>query len=72
MTDSHKKGNLAPGKVNKNWRVYGDLVDKLEEEAKLRALGSSAAMINFILNQRYFGPEAIDLEALKGGNLDKG
>lgn len=62
---SATKGNLRPGKVNKNYRIYANLVEKVEEEAKLRGLDNAAPMLNFILNERYYGPTAIDMNALR-------
>ena len=62
---AQKRGNIRPGKVKKNIRIYGDLWDNAVKEAPLRGLDSGAAMLNFILNDRYYGPNAIDMNALR-------
>lgn len=54
----HKKGNVAPGKVNRNWRILEGVDAQLEEEYKRLGYSSKPAFINahFV---KYFSGETI-------------
>lgn len=59
-TREHKKGAVAPGKVNRNWRILKAVDDQLPAEAELRGFGKkgTATFINNLLT-RYFNGEII-------------
>jgi len=54
----HKKGTVAPGKVNRNWRIYQGIDAQLQEEARRLGFNSVPAFLNnhFV---RYFNGEVI-------------
>jgi hypothetical protein len=56
----HKKGKVAPGKVNKNWRIPKAVADQLPAEAARLGFGKkgSAILVGVILT-RYFNGETI-------------
>lgn len=58
MVSTHKKGKVAPGKVNRNWRILVGVDEQLHEEAERLGFHSVAAFINshFV---RYFNGETI-------------
>lgn len=60
----HKKGKVAPGKKNKNWRIQEDLVVKIQKEAVRLGFGpkGSATFLNNHFT-RYFNGEAIKRDA---------
>lgn len=60
MTTQHKKGAVAPGKVNRNWRILKSVDDQLPDEAERRGFGRRgvATFINNLLT-RYFNGEII-------------
>jgi len=66
VTTAHKKGKVAPGKVNRNWRILKTVDEKLHEEA-IR-LGFGANGIATFLNThftRYFNGETINTSTAK-------
>jgi len=58
MVETHKKGKVAPGKVNRNWRILEGVDEQLHEEAERLGFHSVAAFVNshFV---RYFNGETI-------------
>lgn len=55
---THKKGNVAEGKVNRNWRILVGPDKLAHEEAQSKGFNSVAAWINNLL-VRYFNGETI-------------
>jgi len=55
---THKKGKVAPGKVNRNWRVLVGIDKQLHEEAERLGFESVPAFINNHFT-RYFNGEVI-------------
>lgn len=55
---THKKGKLAPGKVNRNWRILAGVDEQLHQEAELKGFESVPAFINAHFT-RYFNGETI-------------
>jgi hypothetical protein len=60
MVQTHKKGKVAPGKVNRNWRILKSVDDQLRPEAVRLGFGEKgvATFINNLLT-RYFKGEII-------------
>jgi len=54
----HKKGKVAPGKVNRNWRVLVGVDEQLGLEAERLGFESKAAFINNHFT-RYFNGDTI-------------
>lgn len=59
-TTTHKKGAVAPGKVNRNWRILKAVDDQLQPEAVRLGFGPKgvATFVNNLLT-RYFNGEII-------------
>lgn len=55
---THKKGAVAPGKVNRNWRILDGVDAQLHQEAKRLGYSSVPSFVNahFV---RYFNGEVI-------------
>ena len=49
-----KRGAVAPGKEQVNWRVRVDLLEKLEAERKAKGFKSKPAFLEHILTVRYY------------------
>ena len=45
-TTEHKKGKVAPGKVNRNWRILVGVDEQLHKEAERLGFNSVAAFVN--------------------------
>lgn len=58
MPEPHKKGKVADGKVNRNWRILIGPDKLAHEEAEAKGFSSVAAWINNLL-VRYFNGETI-------------
>lgn len=58
----HKKGKLAPGKVNKNWRILVGISNQLDEEAERLGFDSVPQFLNAHFT-RYFNGETIVRDA---------
>lgn len=58
MAETHKKGKVAPGKVNRNWRILEGVDEQLHKEAERLGFHSVAAYVNshFV---RFFNGETI-------------
>ena len=59
---THKKGKLAPGKVNKNWRILIGIDEQLKLEAERLGYDSVPAFINSHFT-KYFNGESIRRDA---------
>ena len=58
MAENRKKGKVAPGKVNRNWRILAGIDQLLHEEAILKGFDSVPKFINAHFT-RYFNGETI-------------
>jgi len=60
---THKKGQVAPGKVNRNWRINIGIDQKLHDEAVRQGYGEKgvATLVNNHFT-RYFNGETIRLD----------
>lgn len=54
----HTKGAVAPGKVNRNWRIYIGIDSQLQEEAVRLGYSSVPAFLNAHFTS-YFNGETI-------------
>lgn len=59
---THKKGKLAPGKVNKNWRILVGIAVQLEEERIRLGYDSVPQFLNAHFT-KYFNGEIITRDA---------
>lgn len=57
---THKKGAVAPGKINRNWRILKSVDEQLQPEAERLGFGPKgvATFVNNLLT-RYFNGEII-------------
>lgn len=55
---THKKGEVAPGKLNRNWRILAGIDENLHLEAERLGFESVPAFINNHFT-RYFNGESI-------------
>ena len=48
------RGAVAPGKTQVNWRIWSEVIAKLEAEVKSKGFTSVPSLVNTILFQYYF------------------
>ncbi len=53
-TERKTRGNISKEKLQVNWRVRKDIIQKLKEEANNTGFSTIAQLINHILFMRYF------------------
>ena len=57
MPDLKTRGEVAPDKVQVNWRIYKRVFTALQADADRRGFPSSPALLNHMLTLHYFGRE---------------
>lgn len=59
MPEVKMRGEVAPDKVQVNWRMFKRVVNALQADADRRGFPSAPALLNHLLTLHYFGNEPL-------------